>query len=118
MGVCLPGRQHDALPVRRRPELLDAYAWYNTRGQRENAVGKLKPNAWGLHDVLGNIWEWCADWYDEHYYGSSPPADPPGPSEGWFRVCRGGQFPAQVTADPRFASSKSRGTGPSPSVSV
>ncbi len=55
-------------------------------------VGTYPPNAYGLCDVAGNVWEWVADWYDPKYYRSSPLANPPGPGHGTTRVLRGGAW--------------------------
>ncbi|MGA2617884.1 MAG: SUMF1/EgtB/PvdO family nonheme iron enzyme [Thermoguttaceae bacterium] len=70
---------------------LDEYAWYDKNSEKKtHAVGQKKANAWGLHDVYGNVWEWCEDWLDENYYKVSPQNDPPGPAAGSRRVHRGG----------------------------
>ncbi len=55
-------------------------------------VGKRKPNAWGLYDMLGNVYEWCSDWFDTQYYAASPLHNPQGPSHGTERVIRGSAF--------------------------
>ena len=60
--------------------------------KRTCLVGSYGPNAWGLHDMHGNVWEWTSDWFDEDFYDHSPTTDPSGPPSGESRVLRGGSF--------------------------
>lgn len=55
-------------------------------------VRSFAPNAFGLYEVSGNVWEWCSDWFDPAYYGHSPEANPPGPRKGTTRIMRGGSY--------------------------
>jgi formylglycine-generating enzyme required for sulfatase activity len=72
---------------------LADYGWYDgNSGNRTHPVGTKKPNAWGLYDCHGNVWEWCGDWHDEYSHGWWPKADPTGPVTGAFRVLRGGSW--------------------------
>ena len=55
-------------------------------------VGSYPQNRFGLYDMRGNVWEWCADWFDRDYYSRSPNTDPQGPSGGFLKVIRGGDW--------------------------
>lgn len=72
---------------------LGQYAWYEgNSGKETHPAGQLRANQWGLHDMSGNVWEWCQDWYGDKYYANSPSTDPTGPSSGSARVLRGGSW--------------------------
>jgi len=76
--------------------ILGDYAWYKNNawdvGEKyARTVAQKQPNAWGLYDMHGNVWEWCQDWYEyEKNYPTGHITDPKGPSSGKSRVFRGG----------------------------
>ncbi len=75
-----------------RASVLNDIAWYHGNANRKtHPVGLKDPNPWGVYDMLGNVREWCSDFYGE--YSESPATNPLGPSEGASRVIRGGSWP-------------------------
>ncbi len=92
-----------------REEELPGYAWYSANSEgRIHAVGGKKPNAFGLYDMSGNVWEAVRDWYNEDYYRNGPEKNPPGPASGKERVIKGGAYYCIESA----ARARNRGTSP------
>jgi formylglycine-generating enzyme required for sulfatase activity len=72
---------------------IDDVGWYEANSKEKTAlVGQKQPNAAGIYDLNGNVWEWCWDRYDESYYFSKQNIDPEGHQEALERSCRGGAF--------------------------
>lgn len=63
------------------------------------------PNGYGLHQSVGNVWEWCADWFDPHYYGVSPRKNAAGPTRGQARILRGGSYLCHISYCNRYRNS-------------
>lgn len=89
--------------------MLSDYAWFEKNSDfQTHAVGKKKPNAWGLHDMHGNVQEWCSNWKGN--YQKWAVTDPVGPEEGFFRIHRGGSW---TLSSSFFRSAETSGSKPS-----
>jgi formylglycine-generating enzyme required for sulfatase activity len=87
---------------------LNEYAWCERTLGGPQDVGGKKPNAWGLYDMHGNVYEWCNDRFASDYYAWSPTDNPAGPTNGMFRVMRGGANFVLSTSEPELVRSARR----------
>jgi formylglycine-generating enzyme len=90
------GKANDGYPFSGSDSLDDVAWYYFNSGGCAHTAGTKTPNNLGLHDMSGNAWEWCSDWYDAEYYSVSPSVNPKGPTTGTSRVLRGGSWQANV----------------------
>jgi formylglycine-generating enzyme required for sulfatase activity len=100
------GKDSEAYPLNSENS-RDKANFYGKQGndvyQYTSPVKSFDPNAWGLFDISGNVWQWTADWYDPAYFSSSPVDDPQGPAAGKERVIRGGSFSSDPTKHLRIS---------------
>jgi formylglycine-generating enzyme len=123
--ACRAGTTRATHAAQDAPESLNRIAWYDKnsadgyRGHRigptrsgPRPVGQKEPNAWGLYDMYGNVWQWCRDWYGPYPKGNT--MDPIGSNSGILRVNRGGSFGSGVNG----LRSAARAANPPPEASA
>ena len=86
--------------------------WYGTC-----PADAFPPNDYGLHNTTGNVWEWCADWFDVYASAAQEPVDPPGPADGDLRVLKGGSFLCHASYCARYRPAARLGLPPDSSTS-
>ena len=97
------GRERlDSVTIRKKEDEGRFTKSLNENGNGLHEVGKKRANAFGMYDMLGNVWEWVNDWWEEYYYQNSPSQDPPGPTSGLLRDLRGGAW-ASIPRDVRVS---------------
>ena len=91
-GFAQYGNIMDQDTTKNWPQYAQKAAQYSDGFAFTSPVGSFKPNAFGLYDMLGNVWEWASDWHAPDYYSRSPTEDPEGPQSGDVKVRRGASW--------------------------
>jgi len=82
----------DSETISKKEDQADFVKLLDENGNGMQEVGEKRANGLGLFDMLGNVWEWVNDWWDQSYYQNSPSQDPTGPMSGTHRIIRGGSW--------------------------